>query len=62
MTDTVAVQAELDGVRDPKLRRVWAFLRVCLVLASIGGTKLLVRRLGWEVLVPQSAVSGAGGL
>jgi hypothetical protein len=52
VTDTAAGPAELDGVRDPKLRRLWAFLRVCLVLAGIGGAKLLVRRLGWEVLAP----------
>ena len=52
MTDTTSGQMELDGVRDPKMRRVWAFLRVCLVLGGIGGAKLLVRQLGWEVLAP----------
>jgi hypothetical protein len=43
---------EIDSSHRPGLRRVWLFLRVSLVLMSIAAAKILVQRMGWELLDP----------
>lgn len=48
--DTDPIQTAED--RRPWLRRAWFFGRVSLVLLSIVATKILVHRMGWEVLAP----------
>ncbi len=50
ITDTN--QPEINSNDRPGLRRVWFFLRVSLVLLSIAVAKVLVHRMGWEVLAP----------
>jgi hypothetical protein len=47
-----AEQSETAADRRPWLRRLWFFGRVSLVLLAIAGTKILVHRLGWEMLAP----------
>jgi hypothetical protein len=43
---------EIHATRKPWLRRVWFFGRLSLVLSSIVAAKILVHRMGWEVLAP----------
>lgn len=45
-------QPEINSNDRPGLRLVWLFLRVSLVLLSIAAAKILVHRMGWEVLAP----------
>lgn len=41
-----------DANHSSRLRRIWFFGRVSLVLLSIVLAKILVHRMGWEVLAP----------
>jgi hypothetical protein len=45
-------QPESHANRKPRLRRVWFFGRVSLVLLSIVAVKVLVHRMHWELLAP----------
>ncbi|MCP9889426.1 hypothetical protein KBY96_16050 [Cyanobium sp. ATX 6A2] len=49
---------EIDSSHRPGLRRVWFFLRVSLVLLSIVAAKILVHRMGWELLDPNPLFPG----
>ena len=47
-----AEQLETESQRRPWQRRVWFFGRVSLVLLTIVAVKVLVHRMGWELLAP----------
>jgi hypothetical protein len=48
----LAEQLDTNTQRRPRLRRVWFFGRVSLVLLSIVAVKVLVHRMHWELLAP----------